>query len=371
MSGSSMEETGVAIIGAGPAGLAAAIEVAQAGGKVVLIDENKKPGGQLFKQIHKFFGSRAHRAGVRGITIAENLLEECERLGVTTLLDTVAYGIFADNKIGLMSRGRSWTLKAKMIILAAGAGENALSFPGWTLPGVMGAGALQTMMNVHRVLPGKRILMIGSGNVGLIVSYQAIQAGADVAAIVEAAPSIGGYGVHAAKISRTGTPIYTSHTVKRALGNDHVESAELVALDERWNPIEGTEKKILADTICLSVGLTPLTELARMAGCLFTYVPALGGHIPLHNWDMRTSEENIYIAGDISGIEEASTALEEGRLAGIAAAQSLGLITDKDAETRKAETRERLASLREGPFGKLRRELKKPFMEGPEIVHAV
>ncbi len=365
-----MEETGVAIIGAGPAGLAAAIEVAQAGGEAVLIDENKKPGGQLFKQIHKFFGSRAHHAGVRGITIAENLLEECERLGVTTLLDTVAYGIFADNTIGLMSRGRAWTLKAEQIILAAGASENALSFPGWTLPGVMGAGALQTMINVHRVLPGKRILMVGSGNVGLIVSYQAMQAGAQVAAIVEAAPSIGGYGVHAAKISRTGTPIYTSHTVKRALGNDHVEGAELVALDERWNPIEGTEKHIPADTICLSVGLTPLTELARMAGCRFTYVPALGGHVPVHNWDMRTSKENIYIAGDISGIEEASTAMEEGRLAGIAAARSLGLIADNEAETLKAEIRTRLASLREGPFGKLRREMKEPFMKGPEIIHA-
>jgi len=364
-----MEETDAAIIGAGPAGLAAAIEVARAGGSVVLIDENSRPGGQLFKQIHKFFGSRVHDAGVRGITIAHNLLEECDRFGVTTLLDTVAYGIFDGNGIGLAGGGRTWTLHARRIILAAGASERALPFPGWTLPGVMGAGALQTMINVHRVLPGRRILMIGSGNVGLIVSYQAVQAGADVVAVVEAAPSIGGYGVHAAKIRRIGIPIHTSHTVKRALGDDHVEGAELVALDEGWHPVAGTERRVAADTICLSVGLTPLTELARMAGCRCTFVPALGGHVPLHNWDMQTSRDTIYVAGDMTGIEEASTALEEGRLAGIAAARSLGLLTEGDAASKKAEIRERLVSLREGPFGRLRRELKEPFMKGREITH--
>jgi NADPH-dependent 2,4-dienoyl-CoA reductase/sulfur reductase-like enzyme len=358
-----MEFTEVVVIGAGPAGLSAAIEVAKTGAEVVVIDENNKPGGQLFKQIHKFFGSRTHMAGVRGINIATQLLEECEKYGVNILLNTVAYGLFEENKIGLVSEDKKYLLQAKKIVLATGASENVLNFPGWTLPGVMGAGALQTMMNVNRVLPGKRILMIGSGNVGLIVSYQALQAGAEVIAIVEAAPQIGGYGVHAAKIRRAGVPILISHTVEQVFGNDHVEGVVITKLDEKWEPILGTEKELKVDVVCLSVGLTPLTEIAWMAGCKFIHIPALGGHIPIHNWNMESSKKDLYIAGDLTGVEEANTALEEGRLAGLAIAESLGYLTGEEIFKRKAEVRERLAALRSGPFGETRRNLKEPFMQ--------
>ena len=106
--------------------------------------------------------------------------------------------------IAYITDGKDHTIKAKKIVMATGASENALAFPGCTLPGVMGAGAAQTMINVNRVLPGQKIIMVGSGNVGLIVSYQLMQAGADVLALIEAAPKIGGYGVHAAKIRRAG-----------------------------------------------------------------------------------------------------------------------------------------------------------------------
>lgn len=362
-----MEYVEVAVIGAGPAGLAASIEAAKAGAEVVLIDENNRPGGQLFKQIHKFFGSKSHMAGIRGINIATKLLEDCEKFGVKTLLNTVAFGLFEENRIGLANKDKKSILRAKRIILATGASENVLNFPGWTLPGVMGAGALQTMMNVNRVLPGKRILMIGSGNVGLIVSYQALQAGAKVVAIVEAAPQIGGYGVHAAKIRRAGVPILISHTVKKVFGNDCVEGAVIVRLDKKWKPILGSEKKIKVDVVCLSVGLNPLTELAWMAGCKFVYIPALGGHIPIHNWNMESSKKDLYVAGDLTGVEEASTALEEGKLAGLAVAESLGYLKREKASKRKAEIREQLIALRAGPFGELRRKLKEPFMQGDEI----
>jgi len=362
-----MKSVEVAVIGAGPAGLSASIEVAKAGVEVVLIDENNKPGGQLFKQIHKFFGSRAHMAGVRGINIATQLLEECEKFGVKTLLNTVAYALFEENKIGLMGEDKESLLQAKKIILATGASENVLNFPGWTLPGVMGAGALQTMMNVNRVLPGKRILMIGSGNVGLIVSYQALQAGAEVVAIVEAAPQIGGYGVHASKIRRAGVPILISHTVQQVFGNDYVEGAIITGLNKKWKPILGSEEKIKVDLVCLSVGLNPLTELAWMAKCEFIYIPALGGNIPIHNWNMESSKKDLYIAGDLTGVEEASTALEEGRLAGLAVAESLGYLKGEEIFKRKKEVRERLVALRAGPFGELRRKLKEPFMQGEEI----
>lgn len=358
MGGRDMKTTQVAVIGAGPAGLAAAIEVARAGGRVTLIDENAKPGGQLFKQIHKFFGSREHMAGVRGYQIGEQLLAETIRLKVKVLLDSPVYALFPDKTVGYLHENREACLQAEKIVIAAGAAENALAFPGSALPGVMGAGAAQTMINVHRVLPGKRILMIGSGNVGLIVSYQLMQAGADVVALIEAAPNIGGYGVHAAKILRAGVPIHLSHTVKRAMGEDQVESVEIVELDSRWRPVAGSEKILAVDTVCIAVGLTPLTELAWLMGCEFAFVPALGGHVPKHDRNMETTVPGVFIAGDISGVEEASTALEEGRLAGIACAESLGLLEPEKARMLKTVIWERMNALRTGSFGEGRRQAK-------------
>lgn len=354
------------IIGAGPAGLAAAIEIAKAGGQVVLIDENSKPGGQLFKQIHKFFGSREHRAGVRGYNIGLQLLNETRNLGVEVLLDSPVYGIYREDGnlvVSYIREGKEEAITADKIILATGGMENAIAFPGSTLPGVMGAGCAQTMINVNRVLPGEKVVMVGSGNVGLIVSYQLLQAGANVLAVVEAAPSIGGYGVHAAKIRRAGVPIKVSHTIKRAIGTDEVEAVEIVKLDEKFNPIPGTEEILEADTVCLAVGLSPMTELAWLAGCEFTYEPALGGHIPIHDENMETTVSGVYVAGDIAGVEEASTAMEEGRLAGIAAAEALGHYSAEEAKAMKDEVWSRLNALRTGPFGKARFDAKKRILD--------
>lgn len=348
-----MRTTDIAIIGGGPAGLSAAIEAARAGAEVIVVDEGRAPGGQLFNQIHKFFGSKQHRAGIRGARIGYELLDEVRSLGVEVLLDTVAWGIFEDHVLGLARNGRSEKLRAKKIILATGATENALSFPGCTLPGVMGAGAAQVMINIHRVLPGQKFLMVGSGNVGLIVSYQLLQAGADVVGVVEAAPKIGGYGVHASKLRRAGVPIWVSHTVSEAKGGSRVEAAVLAAVDEEWKEVPGTEREIEADSICLAVGLSPQTELAWLSGCRFAYVPQLGGHIPVHDENMQAGD-GIYVAGDLAGVEEASTAIEEGRLAGIAAAEALGYAGPEEAEKRKAEVRAVLESLRLGPFGDAR-----------------
>jgi thioredoxin reductase len=321
---------------------------------VTVVDENRRPGGQLFKQLHKFFGSQAHRAGVRGFEIGEQLLQECEDSGVQVILDTVCWGIFEGSNVALHIDGRSELLHYEKLILATGASENPLSFPGWTLPGVMGAGAAQTMMNIHRVLPGRKVLMVGAGNVGLIVAYQLLQAGAEVLAVVEGLPQIGGYGVHASKLRRAGVPILTCHTIVRVDGADCVESATIAAVDEHWQPIPGTEQVWPVDTVCLAVGLSPMSELAWMAGCSFTYAPALGGHVPLHSWDMETTVPGIYVAGDIAGIEEASTAMEEGRLAGLVAAEALGFAS-KATQEGKESARQALAQLRKGPFGEERR----------------
>ena len=352
----------IVVVGAGPAGLAAAIEAAKRGARTLVVDENNKPGGQLFKQIHKFFGSHEHRAGVRGYDIGRQLLDEAAKCGVEVWLDAVVHGLF-DARLAVLREGRQVTVAAGRIILATGASENAVAFPGSTLPGVMGAGAIQTMINVHRVLPGKRFVMLGSGNVGLIVCYQLMQAGAEVLAVVEAMPSIGGYGVHAAKIRRAGVPILVGTTISRVVGQGKVEAVVLATLGPDGKIDPQSERTLAADTVGLAVGLTPLTELAWMAGCEFFFSPKLGGHLPLHDENMLTSLPYLYVAGDITGVEEASTAMEEGRLAGIAAAESLGLVAAAAAAADKAAVRQRIDVLRSGPFGEGRRLAKAEILQ--------
>ncbi len=344
-------KTELAVIGGGPAGLCAAIEAARRGVETTLVDENRKAGGQLFKQIHRFFGSEEHRAGIRGITIGDQLLEEARRAGVKTLLDSVAWGLFPDRSVGLTTGGRAQTLEAAKVIIATGAIENSLSFPGWTLPNVMGAGAAQTMVNVHRVLPGSRVLIVGSGNVGLIVAYQLLQAGAEVLAVVEALPEVSGYQVHASKIVRMGVPILCRHTITRAEGKTCVERAEIAAVDEAFRPLPGSERLLEVDLVCIAVGLRPLAELAWMAGVRFEYLPALGGHVPVHDGSMQTTLAGVYVAGDVSGVEEASSAMEEGRIAGIAVSLALGKVEAGAGERDLAEARRRLRALRLGPYG--------------------
>ena len=355
--------TEIAIVGGGPAGLSASIEARTYGAKVTLVDENQKPGGQLFKQIHKFFGSQEHHAGVRGYIIGEQLLRDCQRLNVEVMLETVVWGIFEGNRLGVVNKSLNRIIKADRIILATGASENPLAFPGWTLPGVMGAGAVQTMMNVHRVLPGRDALMIGSGNVGLIVAYQLLQAGANVHALIEALPRIGGYLVHAAKLKRAGVPILTSHTVSEARGTESIEEAIVVALDKDYKPITGSEQTFKVDLICIAVGMSPESELCRMAGCRMKYIKELGGHVPIHDERMETTVPGIYVAGDSSGIEEASTAIEEGRLAGLSAAESLGYISKDEFEEKADIIRQRLLSLRTGPFGEARLKAKQKLIQ--------
>ena len=368
-----MIEKEVVIVGAGPAGLAASIEAAKAGAQVLVVDLNMKPGGQLFKQIHKFFGSSAHRSGTRGIDIGKQLLKEAEDVGVEIWLGSAVIGLFPGNKVGIQrgtddEKKELVTIKAKKIIVATGASENVVRFKGWTKPGVMGAGAAQTMVNVNHVKPGRRVVMLGSGNVGLIVSYQLMQAGCEVAALVEAAPKIGGYAVHAAKIRRAGVPIYIKHTIVEVKGDERVNEVIIAEVDDKFKPIPGTEKSIKADVVTIGAGLKPSVELTRLLNCKLTFNPVFGGWIPLHNKDMETSNEGVYVAGDSTGVEEANTALEEGKIAGIAAAQSLGYIKDEDAEKLKSEAWERLRSLRYGPFGERRYSAKQDIIDEYEQV---
>lgn len=347
-----MKNTDIAIIGGGPAGLCAAIAAASAGAHVILIDRNGKSGGQLVKQTHKFFGSEKQYASVRGIDIPGILSSELEKYkdNIEIMLNATAIGLYEDGVLTVEYNEKYVKIKPQRIIAATGASEKFLAFPNNDLPGIYGAGAVQTLMNVYGVAPGNNVLMVGAGNIGLIVSYQLMQAGIHVKAIIDAAPRIGGYLVHASKIRRMGVPILTSHTVKCAYGRDSLKGATIWQVDENFNPIPGTEMDLDVDVMCISVGLSPLCDILWQIGCDMKYVPELGGHVPVRNINMETSVEGIYVAGDAAGVEEASSAMVEGSLAGLCAAKSLGYASG-DFEARRQDCLDQLKSLRSGMVG--------------------
>ena len=261
-----MKRYDLIVIGAGPAGLSAATEAAKHGLHPLVLDENEKPGGQLFKQIHKFFGSKEHKAKIRGFKIGEELLAEAEKYGVEVMLNATVIGLYPEKEITVRIGDEVKHMKGDAILVATGASENMVTFPGWTLPGVIGAGAAQTMMNLHHIKAGEKILMLGTGNVGLVVSFQLMQAGCEVVALVDAAPRVGGYGVHAAKVARLGVPFYLSHTIVKAEGEDRVTGVTIAEVGKNFQFIEGTEKHFDVDTICMAVGLSPMSQLLKQAG---------------------------------------------------------------------------------------------------------
>lgn len=354
-----MKRYDLIVIGAGPAGLSAAIEAARKGMSVIVFDENNRPGGQLFKQIHKFFGSREHKAKVRGFNIGTELLEEASQAGVEVVLNAIVVGIYPLKEVVVAIGEEVIHYKGDSVIVATGASENMVQFKGWTMPGVIGAGAAQTMMNLHGIKPGKKVLMLGSGNVGLVVGYQLIQAGCELVAVVDAAPRIGGYGVHAAKIARTGVPFHLSHTIIEAEGTDHVTGVTIGEVNSSWQVIEGTEKHFDVDTICIAVGLSPMSQILKMAGCEMVENPGKGGTIPVCGSYGATSVPGIFAAGDVSGIEEASSAMIEGRIAGLAAACYLGYIDQEELELQ--------AACQEGSLERLRQGMFAPGMKGKDI----
>lgn len=342
----------MAIIGGGPAGLCAAISAASSGAKVLLMDRNRHLGGQLVKQTHMFFGSEKQYASTRGIDISEILLNQLAsyREKVEILGDTTVLGLYEDGVVSAIQGDQYFKLKPDVTVVATGASEKVLAFPGNDLPGIYGAGAAQTLMNVYGVKPGDRVLMVGAGNIGLIVSYQLMQAGVQVAAIIDASPRIGGYLVHASKIRRMGIPILTGHTIKEAKGENVLQKAVIWQVDERFNGVSGTEKEMDVDVICLSVGLSPLVELLQQAGCEMKYIPELSGVVPVIDENHMTTKPFIYAAGDVSGVEEASSAMVEGYLAGLCAAKTAGY-KHENYDALKEDYHHQIDALRAGPQG--------------------
>ena len=297
-------DTDVLIIGGGPAGITAALELAPHGIDVLIVDDKHRLGGKLVLQTHSFFGTVADCfAGIRGIDIATKLALELEKYpNIRVMLNTTAVACYEDKKIGVVNDRGYLLINPKKLLIAAGAREKALSFPGCDLPGVYGAGAFQTLVNRDLIRPSQKLFIVGGGNVGLIAAYHAIQAGIGVVGLVEAMPQVGGYKVHQDKIKRLGVPVWTSHTVKCVNGKDKVESVSVVQVDKNFSEIPGTERTFLADTLLVAVGLNPVDELFDQA---------------------KKFSLDVYSAGDALEIAEASAAIFSGKIAGRQIAQSL------------------------------------------------
>jgi sarcosine oxidase subunit alpha len=294
------------IIGGGPAGLSAAVELGQRGVRTLLIDDKHRLGGKLVLQTHRFFGSvNACYAGTRGIDIATRLAGEVKQHeSVTVWLNSTAVAVFSDHEVGVVRDGREYVLvRPQILLVAAGAREKSLTFKGNTLPGVYGAGAFQTLVNRDLVRPAERLFIVGGGNVGLIAGYHALQAGIDVAGLVEALPACGGYKVHEDKLVRMGVPIYTSHTILSANGQEAVESVTIARIDENWRPVPGSERSFACDTVLIAVGLDPVNEFFHKA--LEFGIPA-------------------FAAGDADEVAEASAAMFSGKIRGLEVIRALG-----------------------------------------------
>jgi len=303
-----MIEYPVLIIGGGPAGLSAAIELGQLGIRTLLVDDKSHLGGKLVLQTHRFFGStEAVYAGTRGIDIAAKLAAKVEEMdSVDVWLDTNAIAIYEEKTVGLWDQvnDRYLTVKPQVVLVATGARERSLPFKGNTLPGIYGAGAFQTLVNRDLVRPADKLFIIGGGNVGLIAGYHALQAGIDVVGLIEVLPACGGYKVHEDKLARFNVPIRTSHTILEAKGDTHVNSIVIARVDDSFDPIPGTEEEIACDCVLIAVGLDPVNEFSQKA-------QEVG--LP------------VFSAGDAAEIAEASAAMFSGKIAGLEIATALGI----------------------------------------------
>jgi len=294
--------TDVLIIGGGPAGLSAAIQLEEHKINTLVVDDKNELGGKLVLQTHKFFGSQQDsHAGMRGMDIGRMLAQKVEAGSHIKVWknSTVLY-VFDDKKVGILKDGIYKIVTPRVILNAAGAREKFLRFKGNSLSGIYGAGAFQTLVNRDLVKPTEKLFIIGGGNVGIIAGYHALQAGIEVVGLAEALPQCGGYKVHEDKLKRLGVPIYTSHSIVSANGRESVSSVTIAEIDKNFKVIEGTDQTFECDTILIAVGLESVSEFTEEA---------------------RSAGIKVFAAGDASEIAEASSAMFNGKIAGVKLAQ--------------------------------------------------
>ncbi|MBI3966047.1 MAG: FAD-dependent oxidoreductase [Chloroflexi bacterium] len=373
-----MTNAQIAVVGAGPAGLAAAATAADLGLRVTLVDENGLPGGQFLRQplpgVRKAGERRnevrpptesvsssieVHKTGERRDGTGSRLLRRMRRGDVELRLGTAVWGVDDERTLWLLGPEGMDRLEARALVVATGAYDRPVAFPGWTLPGVMTAGAAQTLVKSSGVLPGRRVLLAGSGPFLLPVAQELLRAGATIVALAEAtgpgawlgrAPRGWGHwdrlweGWRYVRSLLAGrVPVLPGHVVARAEGDERVRSATLTAVDGEWRPRPGTERRFEVDALAVGYGFTAGTELVRLLGCELRWGERQRQHLPSHDLDQRTSVPGVLVAGEAGGIGGAEVAFASGRLAALAAARELGVLAPGGFERLAAPVRRQLA----------------------------
>ena len=373
----------ILVVGAGPAGLAAAQAAAERGAKVTLLDERPEAGGQYYKQLapsHRFAaGARKDRQFARG----QALLDRVRNLGVAILNEATVWDAYAavteDGRtkleIAMVAGGRAAIYTPQQLIVAAGAYERPFPVPGWTLPGVMTTGAAQTLSRAYRVSPGSRVLIAGNGPLNFQVACELARSGVEVVAIAETARRLGSSrlrsGLTAVLLSpgliweglgylkelhRHKIPVLYRHRLLEVTGKERAQQAIVVAVDEQGRQVSGIERAFSVDAVCMGYGFLPSTEITRLLGCSHRYEPGLGTLVVDCGENGATSRPGVYAVGDCRAIGGSQVALAQGTLAGLAAAEAIGLPAESGSTRRAARYLSRhrafqraLWSLFEGP----------------------
>ena len=333
--------TEIVIVGAGPAGVSAAVAAAQAGAKVTLVEEYARPGGQYYKQpAPSLHPHRLPHSLSDNLQHGRELLAGLNHPNIDLRCNTLVWNITPDRVLDLYGPEGASRVQARRVIVAAGAYERIVPFRGWTLPGVTTVGAAQLLLKGQGLLVGQKIVIAGTGPLLQLAAVQLVDAGAEVAAIVEL-QSRGEFFSHASKLfgqwskigqgmanqkrlMEAGAPIKYGYTVVHALGEKQVEGAVIARVDSAGRPVAGSEETIEADTVCINFGFTPATELTRLAGCEQRFDPNFGSFATATNPDFETSVRGIFAVGEVRGIGGVEVALLEGQMAGGTAARQLG-----------------------------------------------
>lgn len=326
----------IVVIGGGPAGLAAAIEAKKHGAeKILVIERDRELGGILQQCIHNGFGLHIFKEELAGPEYAERFITQLKEQGIEYCLDTMVLDITEDKKISAINTKDGFIqIQAKAIVLAMGCRERtrgAINIPGTRVAGIFTAGTAQRFVNMEGYMVGKNVLILGSGDIGLIMARRMTLEGAKVHGVVELMPYSGGLTRNIVQcLDDFGIPLFLSHTVINIKGRDRVEEITIAAVDENRKPIPGTEKVFECDTLLLSVGLIPENELSRSAGIALD--PVTGG--PKVNEAMETSVPGIFACGNVVHVHDlVDWVTEESRKAGKNAAKFVTgkLVSDAEA----------------------------------------
>lgn len=332
------------VIGAGPAGLAAAIAAARAGLETMIVDENPIPGDLVALDVPLHFGGRANAGMLNPGRMLERILDhnpvlaEAFDLGIDVQLGVSVWAAYVKGPtvhsldrplLGLADGTRSRMVSFERLIVAAGARDLALAFRGWEKPGVMGLQAASSLLSRYGALDSRRLLILGSGAPALAFAETALAQGLEIAGIVEVDSEPRDGAALARLLTAADVPFYAGHAIREARGRAEVEGAELVALDSAGQPVPGGEAIVLCDTIVTALGSIPNIELLNVLGCRLEFRSSRGGHVPVLAADGETSLPGVYAIGDCAGVHDgksldAAWAESEGRRAAAAVLRSLG-----------------------------------------------